>query len=98
VADPSKGSRHNRGCAVDCTLYDLKTGREVEMPSAYDEPSERSHADYTGGTAESRRLRDLLRTAMEREGYRVLGNEWWHFDFNGWEQYPLLDTPFEQLP
>ena len=98
VADPSKGSRHNRGCAVDCTLYDLKTGREVEMPSAYDEPTERSHPDYTGGTPESRRLRDLLRSAMEREGYKVIENEWWHFDFNGWEHYPLLDVPFERFP
>src|SRR3712207_2736438 len=57
VADPAKGSRHNRGCAVDLTLYDLRTKREVEMPSGYDEMTERAHADYTGGTDEQRRLR-----------------------------------------
>ena len=94
VADPSKGSKHNRGCAVDLSLYDLKTGRQVEMPSGYDEMSERAHPNYAGGTAESRRLRDLLRAAMEREGFIVEPNEWWHFNYKDWQQYPILDIPF----
>jgi D-alanyl-D-alanine dipeptidase len=49
VADPSQGSRHNRGCAVDLSLYDLASGREVEMPSGYDEMTERAYPDYAGG-------------------------------------------------
>ena len=97
VADPARGSRHNRGCAVDLTLYDLRTGREVEMPSAYDEMTERSHANYSGGTPEQRRLRDLLRSAMEAEGFNVYEPEWWHFDFKDWRQYPILDVPFSEV-
>lgn len=97
VADPAKGSRHNRGCAVDCTLFELKTGREVPMPSGYDEPTERSHPGYNGGNPEARRLRDLLRDRMEREGFTVLENEWWHFDYQDWKAYPILDVPFERL-
>ena len=97
VADPSEGSRHNRGCAVDLSLYDRKTGREVVMPSGYDEMSERSYADYPGGTAEQRRLRGLLRAAMESEGFKVYPQEWWHFDHQDWKVYPILNVPFEKL-
>jgi D-alanyl-D-alanine dipeptidase len=97
VADPSKGSRHNRGCAVDLTLYDLRTGREVEMPSGYDEMTERAHVNYTGGTPEQRRLRDLLRAAMVAEGFTVYEPEWWHYDFKDWRQYPILDIPFSDI-
>ena len=97
VADPAKGSRHNRGCAVDLTLYDLKTGREVSMPGEYDEMSERSHVNYAGGTPEQRRLRDLLRAAMEAEGFKPYEPEWWHYDFKDWRQYPILDVPFSEI-
>jgi D-alanyl-D-alanine dipeptidase len=97
VADPSKGSRHNRGCAVDLSLYDLKTGTEVQMPSAYDEFSERAHPNYQGGTAEERRLRDLLRTAMEAEGFSVYEFEWWHFDYRDWKKYPILNISFAEI-
>ncbi|MBI2678375.1 MAG: M15 family metallopeptidase [Candidatus Koribacter versatilis] len=97
VADPSEGSRHNRGCAVDLSLYDLKTGREVVMPSGYDEMSERSFADYTGGTGDERRLRGLLRAAMENEGFKVYPQEWWHFDYRDWKLYPIMNVPFEKL-
>ena len=97
VADPSKGSRHNRGCAVDLTLYDLKTGREVSMPGDYDEMSERSHINYTGGTPEQRRLRDLLRAAMEAEGFAVYAPEWWHYDYKDWKQYPILNLSFSEI-
>jgi zinc D-Ala-D-Ala dipeptidase len=98
VADPSKGSRHNRGCAVDLTLYDLKTGKEVEMTGVYDEMSERSYPTYKGGTAEQRARRDLLRSAMEKEGFKVFETEWWHFDYRDWEHYAIQNTPFERLP
>ena len=97
VADPSKGSRHNRGCAVDLTLYDLKTGRQVRMPGEYDEMSERSHVNYAGGTAEQRALRDLLRAAMEAEGFAVYEPEWWHYDYKDWRQYPIQDVPFDEV-
>jgi zinc D-Ala-D-Ala dipeptidase len=94
VADPAKGSKHNRGCAVDLSLWSLATGREAEMPSAYDEMSERAHPDYAGGTAASRETRDLLRAAMEAEGFTVETNEWWHFNYKDWPHYPILDVPF----
>jgi len=97
VADPDKGSKHNRGCAVDLSLYDLKTGKEVEMPSAYDEFTERAAPDYAGGTEAQREARDLLRSAMEREGFLVNPNEWWHFDYKDWEKYEVLDVKFEEI-
>ena len=97
VANPAAGSRHNRGCAVDLTLYNLQTGQAVEMPSLYDEFSERAKPDYNGGTAESRRLRDLLRAAMENEGFTVYEHEWWHFDYTDWRKYRIENVPFEQL-
>src|SRR5215831_18687033 len=81
VAKPSDGSRHNRGCAVDLTLYDLKTGAPVKMPSGYDEMSERAYADYAGGTPEERERRAILRAAMEDQGFTVYPQEWWHFDY-----------------
>lgn len=97
VANPRKGSRHNRGCAVDLTLVDLKTGREVTMPSAYDEFSERAFPDYSGGPPEPRALRGLLCAAMEAEGFTVYPSEWWHFDYHDWRQYRILNVPFEQI-
>jgi zinc D-Ala-D-Ala dipeptidase len=97
VADPAKGSRHNRGCAVDLTLYDLKTGREVSMPGEYDEMSERSHINYPGGTPEQRRLRDLLRAAMQAEGFAPYEPEWWHYDYRDWRLYPILNLSFSEL-
>ncbi len=97
VADPRQGSRHNRGCAIDLTLYDRATGATVAMPSEYDEPSPRAAADYPGGTVAERRARDLLRAEMERAGFTVLANEWWHFDWRGWRRWPILDFSFADL-
>jgi D-alanyl-D-alanine dipeptidase len=97
VADPSQGSRHNRGCAVDLTLYNLRSGREVEMPSGYDEMTERAYPNYSGGTEEQRRLREMLREAMESEGFTVYEYEWWHFDYKDWKQYPILNIGFDQI-
>jgi len=97
VADPSKGSRHNRGCAVDLGLYDLKTGKPVEMVSGYDEFSDRAFADYTGGTSRQRWHRDLLKRVMEDEGFAVYEEEWWHFDYKDWKKYPILNRTFEEL-
>ena len=97
VADPAQGSRHNRGCAVDLTLYDLKTGKPIEMPGTYDEMSPRSFPNYSGGTSLQRWHRDLLRWAMEAEGFTVYAHEWWHFDYKDWREYPILNVPFEKL-
>jgi D-alanyl-D-alanine dipeptidase len=97
VADPAQGSRHNRGCAVDLTLYDLKTGAPIEMPGTYDEMSPRSFPNYPGGTSLQRWHRALLRHAMESEGFTVFETEWWHFDYKDWQEYPILNIPFEQL-
>ena len=98
VANPVKGSKHNRGCAVDLSLYDLTTGKPATMVGGYDEFSDRSYPDYPGGTSRQRWLRDLLRDAMEAEGFTVNGNEWWHFDYKDWANYPILDVPFSALP
>lgn len=97
VADPAEGSKHNRGCAVDLSLYDLKTGAEVVMPSGYDEMTERAYADYAGGTEEERERRSLLRSAMTEQGFLVNPTEWWHFDYKDWRQYGIGNVPFEKL-
>ena len=97
VADPQKGSHHNRGCAVDVGLYDLHSGKEVAMPSAFDEMSDRAAADYKGGTTEQRRTRALLRQALEKEGFKVNPDEWWHFDYQDWRLYRVLDLPFAAI-
>jgi D-alanyl-D-alanine dipeptidase len=97
VADPARGSKHNRGCAVDLSLYSLKTGREVPMPSAYDEMSPRAYPSYDGGTAAQREARDLLRRAMEAEGFSVEPNEWWHFNYRDWARYPILNLQFSEI-
>jgi D-alanyl-D-alanine dipeptidase len=97
VANPARGSRHNRGCAVDLTLYDLKTKRPVEMVSTYDETTDRAHADYPGGTSLQRWLRKLLRDAMEAEGFTVYAEEWWHFDYKDWQKYRIGNITFEQI-
>jgi CubicO group peptidase (beta-lactamase class C family)/D-alanyl-D-alanine dipeptidase len=97
VADPSQGSRNNRGCAVDLTLYDLKTGKPINMPGGYDEMTDRSYPLYPGGTSLQRWSRDLLRHAMEAQGFTVYEAEWWHFDYADWASYPIGDLTFEQL-
>lgn len=97
VANPKLGSRHNRGCAVDVSLYQIATGQEVQMPGQFDEMSERSYPGYTGGTAEQRSSRDLLRNKMEAHGFKVLDNEWWHFDYKDWKLYRIGNVPFRKM-
>jgi D-alanyl-D-alanine dipeptidase len=97
VADPASGSKHNRGAAVDLTLYELATGQPVEMVSTYDETSPRAYPDYPGGTSRQRWHRALLRRAMEAERFAVYETEWWHFDFADWRKYPIGNVAFEQL-
>jgi D-alanyl-D-alanine dipeptidase len=97
VADPAKGSRHNRGCAVDLTLYSLKDDLPADMPSLYDEMSERAHPTYAGGSTGQRTLRDLLRRRMEAEGFTVYEFEWWHFDYGDWSSYSIENVRFEDI-
>jgi CubicO group peptidase (beta-lactamase class C family)/D-alanyl-D-alanine dipeptidase len=97
VADPTKGSKHNRGCAVDLTLFDRATGKAVKMVGGYDEFSPRSFPDYPGGTSLERWHRQLLRRAMEAQGFTVFEFEWWHFDYRDWAKYPILNRPFEEI-
>lgn len=96
VADPAVGSKHNRGCAIDLTMFDRKAGRLLPMPSGYDEFTERASPNYTGGTDEERANRDKLRRLMEAEGFTVNSDEWWHFDFNEWQQYAIYDISFKE--
>jgi len=97
VADPAQGSRHNRGCAVDLTLYHLATGEPVEMVALYDEMTERSFPHYPGGTSRQRWHRELLRKTMEAEDFEIYEFEWWHFDYKDWRKYPILNLGFEEL-
>jgi D-alanyl-D-alanine dipeptidase len=97
VADPAKGSRHNRGCAVDLTLFDLTSGDPVTMPGEYDEMTERSHINYECATPEAKRFREMLRAAMEAEGCAVYGPEWWHYDYKDWKEYPILNIKFSEI-
>ena len=96
VADPAKGSKHNRGCAVDLSVYDRSTGDLIPMPSGFDEFTERASPDYAGGSEIERTNRDMLRKLMESEGFIVNPREWWHFDYKDWEQYAIFDISFEE--
>ena len=95
VADPAKGSRHNRGAAVDLTLIDLRTGHELPMPTGYDDFTPRARQDFNDLPAEAIANRAKLREVMTKHGFDPLPSEWWHFDFRGWERFELLDLPFE---
>ena len=97
VANPKKGSRHNRGCAIDLSLFEIATGKEVNMTGEYDEMSERSYPDYKGGTDEQRKMRDLLRSKMEANGFTVYPYEWWHFDFKDWKSYRVENIPYADI-
>lgn len=97
VANPNKGSKHNRGCAVDLTIIDLKTGKDVPMPTPYDSFAPEAAPHYQKLPANVIKNRDFLIATMQANGFKVIYNEWWHFDFNGWQEYDLMDIPFEKL-
>lgn len=96
VANPAKGSKHNRGAAVDLTLIN-SSGEELEMPSGYDDFSEKAHRSYKKSSKKARANMKLLEGAMQQVGFEGLDTEWWHFDFKGWESYPLEDIPFSEI-
>lgn len=97
VANPSKGSKHNRGCAVDLSIIDLKTGKDVPMPTPYDSFEAAAAPHYSNLPAHIIKNRDFLINTMQANGFKVIHNEWWHFDFIGWQDYDLMDIPFEKL-
>lgn len=97
VADPAKGSNHNRGAAIDCTIVDAE-GNELPMPSDYDEFTERAHLLYADAPADRIANRALLQKTMLAQGFTSISMEWWHFDAPNAKTYPVLDIPIEQLP
>lgn len=97
VASPYRGSRHNRGCAVDMTLVDLATGEELKMPTGFDSFKKEAWPSTPVSDPEIRKNRQVLIEVMKKWGFRVNGSEWWHFDFNGWSKYEILDIDFEEL-
>lgn len=97
VADPAKGSRHNRGAAVDLTLIDLATGAELPMPTPYDDFTARASHDFTDLPADALANRALLREVMTKHGFDPLPSEWWHYDFRGWERFELMDVSLSEL-
>lgn len=97
VADPAKGSKHNRGCAVDLSIIDLKTGKDVPMPTPYDSFEVAAAPTYNDLPAHIIKNRDFLINTMHAHGFKVVYHEWWHFDFIGWQDYDLMDIPFEKL-
>lgn len=97
VASPYKGSRHNRGCAIDMSLVDLKTGKELKMPTEYDSFSKDAWPTTPVNDPVAKKNRDLIIRVMERNGFKVNASEWWHFDFVGWQKYEVMDIDFEEL-
>ena len=97
VASPFRGSRHNRGCAIDMTLVDLNTGKELKMPTGYDAFTRAAWPSTPVSDPEIRKNRNLLIQAMEKHGFRVNSSEWWHFDFRGWKNFEVLDIDFSEL-
>jgi CubicO group peptidase (beta-lactamase class C family)/D-alanyl-D-alanine dipeptidase len=97
VADPAQGSNHNRGTAVDLTVFDTTSGKEVQMTGGYDEMSDRSYAFYPGGTSGERWRRDFLRRLMELQGFTVYEAEWWHFDWRDAKKYRISNVDFDHI-
>jgi D-alanyl-D-alanine dipeptidase len=97
VASPYRGSRHNRGCALDITLVDLKTGAELKMPTEYDSFRKEAWPSTPVKDPVIAANRAKLIAIMKKYGFRVNGSEWWHYDFIGWKKYEVLDIDFEEL-
>jgi D-alanyl-D-alanine dipeptidase len=97
VASPYRGSRHNRGCALDITIIDLKTKQELKMPTGYDAFVKEARPTYPIKNIEAKKNRDLLISVMSKQGFKVNASEWWHFDFIGYKNYEVLDIDFEEL-
>ena len=97
VASPYRGSRHNRGCAIDMTIVDLKTGKELQMPTEFDSFKKEAWPTTPVKDPAIKKNRDLIISVMERNGFKVNASEWWHFDFVGWQKYEVMDIDYEEL-
>ena len=97
VANPAKGSRHNRGAAVDLTLIDLRTGNELPMPTPYDDFTTRARNDFNDLPANVIGSRERLKLVMTKHGFEPLPSEWWHYDFAGWQRFELMDVGLEAV-
>ncbi len=97
VASPYRGSRHNRGCALDMTLVDLKTKAELKMPTEFDSFRKEAWPSTPMTDPEIKKNRDLIIRVMKVNGFKVNGSEWWHFDFQGWKNYEVMDIDFEEI-
>ena len=97
TANPAKGSGHNRGIAVDLTLYDLHTGKALEMPTTFDDFTEKAHHNYMQLDSLVLKNRTLLKTVMEQNGFIALETEWWHYYLPNASKYELLDFDFKQM-
>lgn len=97
VASPYRGSRHNRGCALDLTLVDRSTGKELKMPTGYDAFTRAAWPSTPVHDPEVRKNRAKLIAVMEENGFKVNASEWWHFDFQGWKHFEVLDIDFSEL-
>ena len=96
VADPKDGSRHNRGAAVDVSLVD-SNGVELEMPTTFDDFSEKAAHDYMELSQEKLKNRELLKVIMEKYGFVSLNSEWWHYDLKNYNDYRVVDYSFEEI-
>ncbi|MEI6141754.1 MAG: M15 family metallopeptidase [Mariniphaga sp.] len=97
VANPRKGSRHNRGCAVDLTLIELTSGKELSMPTPFDDFSPKANPEYKELSEPVLTNRKFLFSIMAHFGFKPISTEWWHFDYSGWADYKLMDLSFEEL-
>jgi D-alanyl-D-alanine dipeptidase len=97
VASPYRGSRHNRGCALDLTIIKLNTGQELKMPTGYDAFTRDAWPSTPVSNPEIRKNRQLLIDVMQKNGFKVNGSEWWHYDFRGWSRFEVMDIDFEEL-
>ncbi len=97
VANPKKGSPHNRGCSVDVSLYDLNTGKEIKMPGGPVELLDHALPDLTGTTPREQAARDLLGPIMIAQGFTAGENAWWHFDHKDWRRYRVLNIEFSEI-
>lgn len=96
VADPARGSNHNRGAAVDVTLVDSQ-GNELEMPTEFDDFSQRARSDYPDASERAKQNRSILQQAMTSHGFLTISSEWWHFNYRGCHNYPILDVPLDKF-
>lgn len=97
VASPYRGSRHNRGCAIDMTIFDLKTGEDLPMPTEYDSFRKEAWPSTPVTDPVIKKNRDLIISVMQNHGFKVNSSEWWHFDFIGWQKFEVMDISFEEL-